>query len=312
MQLRRPAPVTTRYGALHRCPAAVVLAVAFSGILGTAAFANTPKALSRAEQAAAVSLAARAQAQQGNYAHCASMYHEAFGLDGEVPGYLFSAARCEQKAGAWAEAIEHYKRFDELADPGDPLSAKAVAYRQECADALARQQAAQRDQQAREQQAREKQAQERAAEARAAATQAQSAKARPNGAGTAPSVGLKARPGGPWRERWGWIAAAAGAASIGIGAWQVGEGLSARADLDAQLKAAADASIDGKVQTLSQQTAQERESRADVSVRVGAALAGVGAVSGGVALWLLLTPDGERVTLRPRRDLRGAVLTVRF
>lgn len=307
---------------------AVVVALVATGLLwNTGAYANPPAALSRAEQAAAISLAARTQAQQGNFTHCAAMYHEAFGLDGKTPGYLFSAARCEQKAGAFAEAIEHFRRFAELADAGDPLIAKAAAYRKECADELARQQAAQREQrvreqqareqqareqQVREQQAREQQARERAALARVSAQKSEGKPTAPNAGSAGPAVALKASPNLARRERWGWVAAAAGAASIGIGAWQIGDGLTARSDLDAQLRAAAGASLDGKVRTMSQEAALARESRADLSIKVGAALAGVGAVSGGVALWLLLAPDGERVTLRPRRDLRGAQLTVRF
>ncbi len=100
----------------------ILAVVAALGIaLATApmpAAAATPKA--QQEEAAALSRLAAKRAESGEFAKAAEMFHEAYRIDAGYPGYLYSAARAEEKAGMLAEAERDYTKFIDVAPKGHP------------------------------------------------------------------------------------------------------------------------------------------------------------------------------------------------
>jgi tetratricopeptide (TPR) repeat protein len=92
------------------------------------AFAQTPpSAISPTDEAAAISLVAAAKSKAGEFALCASMYRQAYKLDPGFLGYLYSIARCSQKAGDLDAAERDYRAFLARAPQGEPLGQKARA-----------------------------------------------------------------------------------------------------------------------------------------------------------------------------------------
>lgn len=87
---------------------------------GPAATAQAEK-----EEAAAISQVAAAKDKEGDYAMCASLFQRAYQTDPSYLGYLFSAARCEQKAGDLDAAERDYRLFLARNPKGDKLSEKA-------------------------------------------------------------------------------------------------------------------------------------------------------------------------------------------
>jgi len=62
-----------------------------------------------AEEAAAISVVAHSKSASRDYTLCADLYHQAYALDPKFIGYLYSAARCEQKGGLLDRAEKHYR-----------------------------------------------------------------------------------------------------------------------------------------------------------------------------------------------------------
>lgn len=80
------------------------------------------------KQAIAASVLAKAAHQRGQFAEAAKLYRQAYALDPTTFGYLYSSARCEQKAGNSDAARELYTKF--LASGGEKtrFASKAKTY----------------------------------------------------------------------------------------------------------------------------------------------------------------------------------------
>jgi len=80
------------------------------------ALAATPVA--QKDAAAVLSRLAADKHDAREFAKAADLFHEAYQLDRDFPAYLYSAARCEDKAGMNAEAERDYQRFIDAAPRG--------------------------------------------------------------------------------------------------------------------------------------------------------------------------------------------------
>jgi len=80
------------------------------------------------EEAAAISQVAAAKNQASDFGLCAELYQQAYHKDPSFLGYLFSAARCEQKAGDLDAAERDFRLFLARNPKGDKLSEKAQQF----------------------------------------------------------------------------------------------------------------------------------------------------------------------------------------
>ena len=233
------------------------------------------------------------------YDACAAMYLEAHKLDPNTLGYLYSAARCEQKAGKFDRAIEHYSAVLARASSGDPLALKSAQHKAEC-------EAAWRKVQADKAEAARKAEATRKAEAARKAEAQRKAAALAHKAG-APGVAAK-QPDG-WRKPTGWATIAVGVAAVGAGVYLLNAGSSELAELEAQL---AKRDANDKIIGITYDDAEVRQGSANRKTGLGGALLGAGLLSGGIGAWLVWTSPGKRVSVKPYNRFRGVHVTMRF
>ncbi len=105
----------------------VISILSFSG--ERAAFAEN--ILSRVKEAAAISVVAHSKSSSKDYNMCAELYHQAFVLDPNNLGYLYSAARCEQKGELLDRAEKHYRVFLQRSSEDSSLAQRARNHLQE-------------------------------------------------------------------------------------------------------------------------------------------------------------------------------------
>lgn len=253
--------------------------------------------LSKAEEAAAVSIAARAKAREGRFGLCATMYHEAWRMDPKQPGYLYSAARCEQKAGQLAKAERDYLAFMKTVSAGHQMYGRANQHLREVRAAQARQLA-----------------KRRAAAVRQGKDKGKGAKNKPPVKATArkvpkPNGGAAGgvRRGADDGALLGWTVAGTGAALSGVGIWLLMDAASRIADLEQRLTRDGD----NPITAISHDDAVAEQDAANLRRGLGFALTGVGVAGVGLGAWLALRDPGPRqVLLLPMG--RGAALRVRF
>lgn len=80
------------------------------------------------DEAAAISQVAGAKAKAGEFALCAALFHQAYAKDPGYLAYLFSAARCAQKAGELDGAERDFRTYLARCPKGDKLAEKAEQY----------------------------------------------------------------------------------------------------------------------------------------------------------------------------------------
>lgn len=80
------------------------------------------------DEAAAISQVAGAKAKAGEFALCAALFHQAYAKDPGYLAYLFSAARCAQKAGELDSAERDFRTYLARCPKGDKLAEKADQY----------------------------------------------------------------------------------------------------------------------------------------------------------------------------------------
>lgn len=86
------------------------------------------------EEAAAVSQVAAAKNVAGEFTLCGNLYQQAYRTDPSFLGYLFSAARCEQKAGDLDAGERDFRLFLARSPSGDDLNEKAQQFLDEILD----------------------------------------------------------------------------------------------------------------------------------------------------------------------------------
>lgn len=253
--------------------------------------------MSPANEAAALSIVAKARSEAGEFALAAELFRQAFRTDAKLPGYLYSAARCAQHGGLWARAIEDYQRFQAFAPFGDPLLAKAAEYLQEARAALAR-----------ETEAARLAAQVRAAPAPALVSPA----ARELPAAPAPAIPAPRPIAGPlavlstsqrepasplaWRRPAGYSALATGLVGLGVGGYCLLRGRNEVAALQADL---AKTDAHGDIVGVARPEALARQDTARGHQAIGGTLLGVGVAMAAVGGYLAFTQPTSHVTLAP-------------
>jgi len=90
--------------------------------------AATAAPTNKADEAAALSVVAASKAKSGAYAMCADLYVQAYRLDPSYLGYLYSAARCWQKAKRIDDAERGYRAFLKRAPKEHPLHSRARSH----------------------------------------------------------------------------------------------------------------------------------------------------------------------------------------
>ena len=278
------ASVATRAAALAAC--CLVAAVLVSQP------AAAQKRLTTAEKAAAMSVVARQRAEAGQFKIAAEMYKAAYRLDGQVVGYLYSAARCAQSAGNVSGAAADYERFLAAAPVDHALAQKARGHLATCKAKVAAESA----REAAERKAVADKAQAaREAAARDAAARAESAHA---AAAKAGKPAAQVASGGGWRAPTAWASVAVGVASVATGAWFLADGSGKVDDLKLRLD---DTNSNYKIKGIDRDAALAMQDEANQSKRIGAAAAGVGVVLAGVGVWMLLSdaPSTAAVTRLP-------------
>ncbi len=286
----------------HHIVGILALMVALTGLASTA---TAQAELSKAEQAAAVSLAARTKYKEGNYKTCAAMYREAFTMDPAQVGYLYSAALCAQKAGNLEAAQRDYQKVLGLQKSDDPYAAKARKHIGEVRAALIAKQradAARRRAEWQRKQAAAKAERKRKAAAAAAAARKRAADAK---------KGATARPS--WYRPVGWGSVGVGIVAAGLGGWLLVDGMSAVETLQGQLD---DTDAHGKIVGIHRDQALTDEAAARDQQKLGGGILAAGVVVAAVGTYLLQpaapakTP--RRATLAPAAGGRGLIYTLRF
>lgn len=129
------APKSNAASSLNKSTRVAALLCALLCLQSPCVFAADPKAKPAKvvedkdkEEAAAISQIAAAKNQASDFGLCAELYQQAYHKDPSFLGYLFSAARCEQKAGDLDAAERDFRLFLARNPKGDKLSEKAQQF----------------------------------------------------------------------------------------------------------------------------------------------------------------------------------------
>jgi tetratricopeptide (TPR) repeat protein len=249
------------------------VAVTCALLLASPALA-APRKKSSKDEAAAISQVAARKHEAGDFALCANLYHQAYRTDSTYLGYLFSAARCAQKAGDLDGAERDYRLFLELSPDGEPLNEKAHAFLTEVAEAR-----------------KVAEAQKKAAEEAEASRNVV----------VPPLVVIKPAP--PQESHaLAWTATVGGGLLVVAGGVLIAQAASLRSDLKAQLSH----HEPGLVVGLTPAQAHDQESTYRTRMGLGTGVAVLGLAAAGAGIWLFGRP--QQVTLVPGPTAAGAGL----
>lgn len=233
------------------------------------------------DRAIAASVMAKGELEAGNFTKAAALYHEAYKMDPSEPGYLFSAARAEDKGNDLPPAERDYAAFLKLAPPKHEKYPSAQTYLLEVRSRVA---------QALQQQVQAMKAKEEAA--KAAPTAAPTAVPAPSkpavlpGPASAPALVAEVHPAN-WPA---WSALAGGVALLGSGLGLYLAQGEARQELDTALTST---DAQGRFTGIAYDDYAARRGTLNARYTTAAALAGVGAVATGVGAWLLVRSPGK-------------------
>ncbi len=301
---------SARPWSIRRSTAAVALALALAQVLmaplawaGEAKPMGSKQAAAKIkEEAAAISQVAEEKNNAGDFAMCGELFQKAYRLDPSYLGYLFSAARCEQKAGQLDAAERDYRQFIARTPPGDKLAEKAKKYLDEILEE--RKKAPPAD---------VKPADSKPEEVKPAVTKPAEVKPAEGDAATPEvTVPKAAEPKVPQQV---WMTVIGGATLAVVGVALIGIGAAQRANLQADLTAQSDG---GLITSTTPAAARDRESSYRTAMYSGAACVALGAAATGFGLWLWHAepaPPAEgvkaaRLWLAP--TLNGAQLGITF
>ena len=274
------------------------------------------------KRAMASSVLARGELDAGNFDKAAELYHSAFKLHAAEPGYLYSAARAEEKGGDLVGAERDYQLFLKVAPPKhekyEAAKNNLLQVRSQVAVGLQKQLDAMKT----------------AAAAQAvtpAAGAAPSAAAQPVPAAPPPAAApvpaaapakshavatpaaappaVKAEAGaapGAWKRTAGYGALGIGAVGVGLGAWMMSSGNAAG---EKAVDGAKAAGLDEAARSKLLQDARD----ADAQIGTGTVALGVGAGLAAVGGWLWWTaPQAATVAVVPTPHGVRAVVALRF
>lgn len=257
--------------------------------------------VSHSEEAAALSIVAKAKADAGEFALAADMYEAAYRMDPTVGGYLYSAGRCAHKGGLWAKAVENYKHYRQVTPPADPAYAKAGEYLAETELQLAKVDKIKAEEQA-------KVDAEKAAAANAAAVSAAERARAADAAKKAAEVKiptLQRLAPATWKKPTAMGAIGVGVVALGLGGYFAASGIGEIGDLQAKLD---QRDPNGKVTGIERDAAMTAQSDGNRHKLVGATLIGTGAILAGIGTWLYFSVEDVKVAVAPNQLL----VTVQF
>ncbi len=293
---RRDDTSPTRGGSSVRWPGLAGLCALC--VLASALVATPAQAASKKEEAAALSVVAGAKAKSGQHKICAEMYVQCYRLDPSFLGYLYSAARCAQKAGNLDDAEKHYREFDLRAPTEHPLRKRTALHLKEIMVARSKQVAAAEKAKAEQAKAAKAAAAKAAADAkRRAAAQGSggqgNAGAGNSGAGNSGAGQGVAKPA-PAKPMSGQTLAGlslsgGGVVLLGVAGW-----LAAGASSDASaLNDDLSAKRGGLITGVAHQDAVDRQASIHGKRNLALAAGGLGAAALATGLWLWLSDTDE-------------------
>lgn len=237
-------------------PTSLVVLIVATALIGAATDAIAAVPTAQKTEAAALSTVAMKKAGDGQFKVAAAMFQEAFALDPETFGYLYSAARAAHKGKDWAAAERDYQAFIDKA-PGDHDFMSSARRHLDSVRAARKAESAAKP---------------------APATPAPSATPEQVPAQPATSVAAAAPAGDGWKKTAG-IGALAGGGLLAIGGVVV---LVMRAGDTDELSADLDAG------TVSKDDAQRRLASIESQGPIGYALIGAGVAAAGLGAWWLM------------------------
>ena len=254
------------------------------------------------------------------YKEAAKLFHQAYSLH-PLPGFLFNAARSEQRAFQLDLAEKHYKEVLLLKDLDAKTRKRATFHLGEVVEMrkrLAEERAAgTREQRAKDEKAlRKDQIRAKPKPAVAVAPAPPKAPEKTSGGATPPAVPVRAT-GAAWKTPAGLSAALLGVAGVAAGIYLH---LSAETDIEKLESDLGQKNADGKIIGLSKEAYDKRTADIEGLQGTGWLAVGVGTVALGAGAWMLLTRSdsgAEKTALGGPRlqvgsDLRSVALTLRF
>jgi len=254
------------------------------------------QAVSKAEEAAAISYVAASKAKAKQWRLCSQLYRQAATIDPATVEYLYSAALCESKAKRWQEAEKAWEIFLRRAPTSHALRAKASKRWQQAKEE--RKKAADAAQQAAKRAAEQKAAQKAAAAAAAKLAAERKAKA---------DAAARARAAAGTTRLLAWGGVGAGVVAAAAGGWLTFDALDQADALEEQLNNKDSA---GKVVGIDRDDALARQESANTRMAIGVSLMTVGAVMAGAGIWWLSGQPATSSAVVPTG--RGLVWAVRF
>lgn len=269
---------------------------------------SKPKNRDPKEEAAAISQVADAKNTAGDYAMCGDLFQQAYRTDPSYLGYLFSAARCEQKAGQLDAAERDFRLFLARCPQTDKLVEKAKKFLDEILEERKKVAVAKVEPSKPDPAKPDPTRPDLPAPGPGAAGAAATGTAPAGTAAGAVDAGLRKGAREPAPRLAPWAATLGGAAVLVAGGAVMAVGLSQRADLRDQLTPS---SPGGLIVGVTPQEARSRQSAAQNWVTAGAVGIGLGAVALGLGAWWLSSggqpaPDQAAAwQVAPWLDVRG-------
>jgi tetratricopeptide (TPR) repeat protein len=273
------------------------------GLSVPSASAKVSKAKKR--EAIAASILARSALDKRNYDMAVTLYMQAYEVDPDTLGYLFSAGRACHKGGKIAAAEKHYAEF--LAKSGKTKSALVDKARQYLLDVQSQQKAELK---------RKLAVAEAKVEAIKTADKADKKAAAGGDAPTAPTKEVANAPAAATTATTtqapnvlAWSIAGSGVVSGAIAVMLYLDVLDQRSELDA-LYQQVDAK--GKITGISHEEANNKSQDIETTNTTAAILGGIGVAATGLGAYMLLSKPSSSVAIHPGLDLSSVVLTMRF
>ncbi len=288
----------------HFRPALTALAIFLAVSLSVpVAWAKVSKAKKR--EAVAASILARSALDKRNYDMAIALYTQAYQLDPDTLGYLFSAGRACHKGGMLAAAEEHYAAF--LKKSGKIKSPLVDKARQYLLDVQSQQKAELKRKLA-------------AAEAKVEAikdheqeTQKTADKETPKATSLAEEKGNAIAEATidapPTSNVQAWSITASGTVAGAIAVMFYLDVLDQRRELQGLYDKV---NSNGKIMGISYQEAVEKAEDIESANTTAAILGGIGVVATGVGTYMLLQSSPSSVAVHPGLDLSSVVVTMRF
>ena len=302
-------------------PAASCLLVAAVSVLVTLppapATGAKPDAATRAAMGAMEM--AKLLYKEGKYGKAAEFFHQAYAVK-PIPGFLFNAARSEQRVFKLKEARRDFERLLKLEELDAQTRKRAKMHLKEIAEAEAY---------AARLKAKAGNAGATAAKRQPEAPKQGALKPTPKGErkatigaklsvatktpdttqrAAAPAIGKSTAPPSTWHKTVGWPVLGVGVGVVGFGIWSLLAAQGAQAGLDSHIN-----NETGKFKsTISLQEARADQDAINGQIHTGWIATGVGLGLASAGVWLVTRSPWASASLAPMSGGRGVLVTARF